>query len=223
MLTTVAGSSRPRCARLRPRARALSRREAGRHRVLKFQLGFNPTISASGGAIPARHRRVATRRLRQDGRREPDGGQLRAAGRVPLEDEVERLQVLIMGPVMNLLLAVVVAVPSCSTTAPRCRRSKISSWLAASPWSPASRADIAPGDRISTVNNRGVNTWRDLHIAIGTRLNRPVTLKIDRNGAESDRQVTLVQSPNETRFEVGDIGVLPDAHPRIVSVNPRAG
>ena len=29
-----------------------------------------------------------------------------------------------------------------------------------------------------------------------------------------------MQSPNETRFEVGDIGVLPDAHPRIVSVNP---
>jgi regulator of sigma E protease len=191
-------------------------------RVLKFQLGFNPTIFSFRrgdteygiGALPL-------------------GGYVKMAGESPTEanpgqpDEFlsktkwERFQVLIMGPVMNLLLAVVVTaivlyngaeVPAFEDQPPVVGSVAMGS--------PASRADIAPGDRILTVNNRGVNTWRDLYIAIGTRLNRPVTLKIDRNGAESDRQVTPVQSPNETRFEVGDIGVLPDAHPRIVSVNP---
>src|SRR5688572_17411339 len=131
-------------------------------RVLKFQLGFNPTIFSFRkgdteygiGALPL-------------------GGYVKMAGESPTEaspgqpDEFlsktkwERFQVLIMGPVMNLLLAVVVTaivlyngaeVPAFEDQPP------VVGSVAAG--SPASGADIAPGDRILSVNNRGVDTWR---------------------------------------------------------------
>jgi len=191
-------------------------------RVLKFQLGFNPTIFSFRrgdteygiGALPL-------------------GGYVKMAGETPEEassgqpDEFlskskwERFQVLIMGPAMNLILAVVVTaivlyngaeVPAFEDQLP------VVGTVAAN--SPAAQAGIAPGDHILSVNDRGVDTWRDLYVAIGTRLNREVTLKISRNGAETTRKVTPVQSPGEKRFEVGDIGVLPNTHPRLVSVNP---
>jgi regulator of sigma E protease len=191
-------------------------------RVLKFQLGFNPTILSFRrgdteygiGALPL-------------------GGYVKMAGETPEEassgqpDEFlskskwERFQVLIMGPAMNLILAVVVTaivlyngaeVPAFEDQAP------VVGSVAAK--SPAAQIDIAPGDRILSVNDRDVDTWRDLYIAIGTRLNREVTLRINRNGVEGTRKLTPVQSPGETRFEVGDIGVLPNTHPRLVSVNP---
>jgi regulator of sigma E protease len=191
-------------------------------RVLKFQLGFNPTIFSFRrgdteygiGALPL-------------------GGYVKMAGETPEEassgqpDEFlskskwERFQVLIMGPAMNLILAVVVTaivlyngaeVPAFEDQPPVVGTVAVNS--------PAAQAGILPGDRILSVNDRDVQTWRDLYVAIGTRLNREVSVKTSRNGVEAARKLTPVQSPGESRFEVGDIGVLPKTHPRLVSVNP---
>jgi regulator of sigma E protease len=46
-----------------------------------------------------------------------------------------------------------------------------------------------------------------------------VTLKLNRGGVEATRRLTPVKLPSETFFEIGDIGVLPDTHPRLVSVS----
>ena len=73
----------------------------------------------------------------------------------------ERFQVLIMGPVMNLLLAVVVtAIVLYNGAEVPAFEDQPQVVGSVAMGSPASRADIAPGDRILTVNNRGVNTWR---------------------------------------------------------------
>jgi regulator of sigma E protease len=54
-----------------------------------------------------------------------------------------------------------------------------------------------------------------LFLAIGTRANRDVSMTLLREG----KPVSVDVRPNaQTRFEIGDIGVLPDVNPRVVSV-----
>lgn len=190
-------------------------------KVLKFQLGFNPTIISFRrgdteygiGALPL-------------------GGYVKMAGENPEEartgsgDEFlskskwERFQILIMGPAMNLVLAFVLTaivlyqgarVPVFEDQPPVVG--------VVEPDSPAVAADIRPGDLITSVAGRQVETWQELFIAVGTRPNREIAITLRRGGQELTRQVTPVTAPDD-RFEIGDIGVLPDVHPRIDSVNP---
>jgi regulator of sigma E protease len=190
-------------------------------KVLKFQLGFNPTVLSfrrgdteySIGALPL-------------------GGYVKMAGDNPDEkrrgepDEFlskskwERFQVLIMGPAMNILLAVALTaivlyrggeVPAYQDQPP------IVGNVAAS--SPAAAVGIQPGDRILTVAGRSVETWEDFFIAVGTRPNREVEITFERAGREFSRRVTPSAS-NQSQFEIGDIGVMPNVHPRLISLNP---
>src|SRR5262252_764531 len=142
-------------------------------RVLKFQLGFNPTILSVRrgdteyglGALPL-------------------GGYVKMAGDNPDEartgapDEFlsktkwERFQVLIMGPSMNLLLAVVVTgfvlyggadVPLYEDQPPVVG--------VVTEDSPAAKADVKPGDRILTVADRNVDTWEQFVLAVAPHAN----------------------------------------------------
>ena len=130
-------------------------------RVLKFQLGFNPTIVSFRrgdteygiGALPL-------------------GGFVKMAGESPEEnrsgnsDEFlskskwERFQVLIMGPVMNLLLALVltaiVLYQGAQVPAYEDQQAIVGS---VTKDSPAERADIRPGDQLVSVADRRVETW----------------------------------------------------------------
>jgi regulator of sigma E protease len=190
-------------------------------RVLKFQLGFNPTIFSfrrgdteyAIGALPL-------------------GGFVKMAGENPEEqrsgrpDEFlskskwQRFQVLIMGPVMNLLLAVVltavVLYQGLDVAAYEDQPPVVGAVAAGSP---AAKSDIQPGDRIIAVADHPVDTWERFFIEIGSRPDREVTIRLLRNGQELTRKVTPVSS-GRSRFDVGEIGVMPVAHPHIVSVNP---
>ena len=133
-------------------------------RVLKFQLGFNPTIVSFRrgdteygiGALPL-------------------GGYVKMAGDSPEDERTgkpdeflskskwERFQVLIMGPVMNILLALVLTsivlyqgaeVPAFEEEAP-----DVGSTL---PDSPAAKVGIVAGDRIVSVADHRVDTWEQL-------------------------------------------------------------
>jgi regulator of sigma E protease len=189
-------------------------------KVLKFQLGFNPTIASfrrgdteySIGALPL-------------------GGYVKMAGENPDDpqsgksDEFlsktkwERFQVLIMGPVMNLLLAVVL------TALVLYQGAEVPAFLDEPPvvgsvqeGSPAQAGGIQAGDRILSVAGRVVSTWQELEIVVGTRPDREVTIALLRNGTEVTTRVTPVP-PEGDRYGIGDIGVLPDVHPRVVAVN----
>jgi regulator of sigma E protease len=131
----------------------------------------------------------------------------------------QRFQVLIMGPVMNLLLAVVVTAfvlyKGADVPVYEDQPAVIGAVAAGSP---AEKAGIQVGDHITSVAGHSVDAWKDFFIAIGTRANREITIGLTRNGAEMTRQVTPTPAA-DSRFEIGDIGVFPDVHPRVPGVN----
>src|SRR5262245_34511597 len=131
----------------------------------------------------------------------------------------QRFQVLIMGPGMNLILAVVLLaivlyqgaqVPAFEDQPPVVG--------AVTAGSPASKADIRPGDLILAVADRNVKTWEEFFLGVGTKPNREINLTLNRSGSEKTVKVTPLPS-GESRYEIGDIGVLPDVHPSIRAVN----
>jgi regulator of sigma E protease len=186
-------------------------------RVLKFSLGFGPRIIGFTrgdteycvSAIPL-------------------GGYVKMAGenaedpRSGNPDEFlsktkwQRFQVLIMGPVMNLALAVVLLAIVLAQGA------DVPAYLDQLPvvggvekGSPAERAGFRPGDRALTVSGREVRDWEDFDVAIGTRPGRAVPVSVVRDNTEQ----TLTVTPDaEGKYEVGRIGVFPDVHPRVQSV-----
>lgn len=188
-------------------------------RVLKFSLGFGPRLVG--------FKRGDTEYVISA---IPLGGYVKMAGENPddprtgRDDEFlsktkwQRFQVLIMGPAMNLLLAVVV------TAGVLMNGAEIPAFQSKPPvvgevteGSPAARAGVRSGDRIISVAGRDVNTWEQFFIGVGTRADRETPIVLLRNGKE----ITITVTPTpQTRFEVGDIGVLPDSHPHVGAILP---
>ncbi len=183
-------------------------------RVLKFSLGFGPRLV---GFTRGDTEYVVSA--------VPLGGYVKMAGENPddprsgRDDEFlskskwERFQILIMGPLMNLILAVVVTagvlmngaeVPAFQSKPPIVGQ--------VTPDSPAARAGIQRGDRIVTVAGRSVDTWEQFLVNVGTRAGRETELGVVRDG----KQFTVKTTPAPySKFEIGDIGVMPDSHPTV--------
>jgi regulator of sigma E protease len=187
-------------------------------RVLTFSLGFGPKL--------LKIRRGDTEYCVSA---IPLGGYVKMAGENPDDprtgrpDEFlsktkwERFQILIMGPVMNIILAVVVMAVVLVQGA------EVLAYLdeppvvgAVTPGSPADKAGLRPGDRILTIAGGDVDSWDDLQLGIGTRANRDVALTFLREGRP---QSVTVRPYAQGSFEVGEIGVLPDVSPSVRSVN----
>jgi regulator of sigma E protease len=188
-------------------------------RVVKFSLGFGPRLFGFTrgdteyciSAIPL-------------------GGYVKMAGENPDDQRTgrpdeflsktkwQRFQVLVMGPAMNLLLAVVV------TAGVLMRGAEVPAFQSKPPivgqvaeGSAAARSGIRSGDRIVSVAGHDVNTWEQFLITVGTRANRETPIGLERDG----KLVTVNVTPTpQTKYEVGDVGVLPDVHPHVVSVLP---
>jgi regulator of sigma E protease len=186
-------------------------------RVLTFSLGFGPKL--------LKVRRGDTEYCVSA---IPLGGYVKMAGENPDDprtgrpDEFlsktkwERFQILIMGPAMNIILAVVVmAIVLAQGAEVPIYQDQPPVVGAVTPGSPAERAGIQRGDRILTVAGDDVDTWDDLFIAVGTRPDRDVSLTVVRDGQTRSVNVRTV---SETRFEIGNIGVLPDINPIVASV-----
>jgi len=188
-------------------------------RVLTFSLGFGPKIF--------RFRRGDTDYCVSA---IPLGGYVKMAGENPEDERAgkddeflskskwQRFQVLVAGPVMNILLAVVVLavvlyqgaeVPAYEQHVP-----VVGNVLDESP---ASRSGIRPGDRILSVGDRTVGTWQQVFMAIVPKANREVPIVVLRDGREMTLRVTPVP---QTKYEVGDIGVLPELYPQIRALTP---
>ena len=186
-------------------------------RVLTFSLGFGPKI--------LKLRRGDTEYCVSV---IPLGGYVKMAGessddaRTGRPDEFmsktkwERFQILIMGPAMNIILAVVVmAVVLAQGAEVPVYQDQPPVVGAVAPGSPAEQAGIQRGDLILDVAGRRVDTWEDLFIAVGTRPDRDVPVTLHRAG---QTQSVTVRPVPETRYEIGSIGVIPDINPIVASV-----
>jgi regulator of sigma E protease len=193
---------------------------ARRHgvRVITFSLGFGPKIL-----------KVVRGETEYCISVIPLGGYVKMAGETPDDprsghpDEFlsktkwQRFQILFAGPAMNILLAIALLAFVLSQGV------RIKAYLEDPPvvaavqgGSPAERAGVMSGDRIQSVAGREVSNWEQLEIAIATRRpDREFPLTLLREG----RPVTLTVMPvTQGRYEVPDIGVLPDTHPYVLSV-----
>jgi regulator of sigma E protease len=198
-------------------------------RVLKFQLGFNPTVLSfrrgdteySIGALPLGGYVKMAGENPEDVERDEQGHVIVRSDEFLSKTKWERFQVLIMGPVMNLLLAVVltaVVLHQGVETAIYEEQPVVVGVVTQG--SVAEKADIRPGDKIVSVAGRTVNNWDQFLMAVGTKSNHEVSIALLRDGLEQTRTVTPTALPGQSRFEIGDIGVLPSVHPRLRSVTP---
>ncbi|HEY6508492.1 MAG TPA: RIP metalloprotease RseP [Vicinamibacterales bacterium] len=188
-------------------------------RVLTFSLGFGPKLLK----VKRGDTEYCISAI-------PLGGYVKMAGESPEDprsgapDEFmskskwERFQVLIMGPVMNILLAVVVLAIVLAQGA------EVPAYEERSPLlggvekgSIAERAGLQRGDRLLAVAGDDVPTWRDVLVAILTRPDQDVPITFDRGG----RTQSVTIRPPEERPEpgnIGGVGILPDVNPLVRSV-----
>jgi regulator of sigma E protease len=193
-------------------------------RVLTFSLGFGPKLLK----VQRGDTEYCISAI-------PLGGYVKMAGENPedpqtgADDEFlakskwQRFQILIAGPAMNILLAVVLL------AAVLMRGADVLAYLdrpavvgAVQTGSPAERAGIQPGDTITKFGTADVRTWEHLDMAVGARPERDVEVVVVRGGQEQRLNIradlTELSTRNGARFEVGTIGVLPDVNPIVASL-----
>jgi regulator of sigma E protease len=130
----------------------------------------------------------------------------------------QRFLVIFMGPVMNLVLAVVVVafinmngvqVPEYQEKTPEI------GWIA--PDSPAERSGLHPGDVILSINDRKTKTWNDVELAVGTRPDKEINVRIRRNGQIKNVDLT---TESKTRYKMGYAGFYGKIKTQVTMVSP---
>lgn len=188
-------------------------------RVLTFSLGFGPKIlSFKRGDTEYCVSAI------------PLGGYVKMAGENPEDSRTgasdeflsktkwQRFQVLVMGPVMNLALAWIVMAVVLYQGAPVPVFTEQPAVVGGfSDTSVAKAAGLEVGDRVVAVDGRTVDDWDDFAMAVATKADRPITLRVDRGGTVLERQLTPA---SVSKFEIGDIGVQPRLQPQITGLSP---
>lgn len=186
-------------------------------RVLTFSLGFGPKLLS--------FRRGDTEYCVSA---IPLGGYVKMAGENPEDSRTgapdeflskskwQRFQVLVMGPVMNIALAIVVMALVLYQGAPEPEYEEqpvvVGKVL---PDSPGAAAGIRPGDRIIQIGAEEVPTWKHFPMAVGTKAGRTLPVLLIRDGQTVNTHVTPRPM---TKYEIGDIGVQPAIRPEIAEV-----
>ena len=193
-------------------------------RVLTFSLGFGPKIlKVQRGDTEYCISAIPLGGYVKMAGENPDDPQTGADDEFLAKSKWQRFQILIAGPAMNILLAVVllalVLMRGATMLAYLDQPAVIG---AVQPGSPAEKAGIQPGDVIVKVGTADIRTWEHLEMAVGARPEREVPIVVMRNGREQQFTIridlTELRTRNDTRFEIGTIGVLPDTYPVILSV-----
>jgi regulator of sigma E protease len=116
----------------------------------------------------------------------------------------ERFLIMAMGSVMNIVLAVVIVAFINAVGVPVAEyqdEKPVIGWIESG--SPAERAGLRVDDEIIRIAGREVETWNDVHMAVGSKPDRLVRLEVRRDG-----QVLPVdlQTESVTRYQMGYAG-----------------
>ena len=178
-------------------------------RVLKFSLGFGPTIGI--GRWKLAWTRGGTEYVIAFF---PLGGFVKMLGENP--DEVEgdpevrahpsetlgakpvwqKLTIIFAGPLMNLLLPVVVFMGTLFVGIPR----PLPVVGTVEPGSPAAHAGLQPGDRILAIDHKPVAWWDDVEEALRARPGQSVGLAFERDGTRHEISLALAERSGLDEF-----------------------
>ena len=129
-----------------------------------------------------------------------------------------RFQVYVAGPVMNILLAVVVAAVVLSRGADvPIYRSDPPVVGSVEAGSPADVAGLRVGDLLVSLDGAPMATWDEFEMAVVPKAGRELALLASRNGERISVRVTPVAVGS---YEMGDLGIGPVLRPQITQVNP---
>jgi regulator of sigma E protease len=189
-------------------------------RVLTFSLGFGPKLLAFRRG-PTEYCISAI----------PLGGYVKMAGENPDDartgesDEFlskskwQRFQVLVMGPVMNLALAVIVMAIVLYHGAPAPAFAQQPAVVGqVQDQSPLKAAGLQRGDHIVSVDGDAVGTWEDFVNVIAGKSKRQVTLRVDRGGKPADITFVPVGTGKYDLVNLDSLAILPVMHPQVTSL-----
>ena len=187
-------------------------------RVLTFSLGFGPKIlSFRRGDTEYAISAIPLGGYVKMAGENPDDPRTGASDEFLSKTKWQRFQVLIMGPVMNLALALIVMAlvlyQGADLPAFEQQPVVVGSVLADSP---AAKAGLQPGDRVISVDGVPVSTWQQFSVEVLPKGGRRMKLTIERDGKRIDQE--LVASALG-KYELGDIGVAPAVRPQISATN----
>ncbi|HKF45007.1 MAG TPA: RIP metalloprotease RseP [Thermoanaerobaculia bacterium] len=136
----------------------------------------------------------------------------------PVGKRWQRALILLAGPFMNLVLALVlhatvfsvgVRVPAYELQPPVVKQVE--------PGSPGATAGIQPGDRIVSIDSTETPRWRDAQFLFAMNARQKLDVEFDRNGQHMHAQVVPRAA---TKYDIGEVGLFPGAprEPRIVMI-----
>jgi len=193
-------------------------------RVLTFSLGFGPKLIA----VKRGDTEYCISAI-------PLGGYVKMAGENPEDartgasDEFlskskwQRFQVLVMGPVMNLALAVIVMAVVLYQGAPAPafmeQPAVVGSVLDQSALKPAG---LLPGDHIVSVDGDRVGTWEEFLNLIAAKAKRNVSLHVERDGKDLDLSFVPPGTGKYDLVNLDSLAILPIMHPQVTSLQREA-
>jgi regulator of sigma E protease len=136
----------------------------------------------------------------------------------PVGKRWQRALILLAGPAMNVVLAIVlhaavfalgVRVPAYLMGPPIVQ--------VVEPGSSGAAAGFLPGDRIVSVNGKSTPKWRDAEFLFAANANEKLNVEVDRNGS---RLLLPVVPRPEPQYGLGEVGLRPGVpvQPRVVTV-----
>ena len=149
----------------------------------------------------------------------PDDARTGASDEFLSKSKWQRFQVLIMGPVMNLVLAVVVMAAVLYQGAPApifVQQPAIVATVSDS--SALKAAGLQRGDQIVAVDGEPTPTWEDFANALSTKSKRQVALQVDRQGKRVDLTFVPVGQGKYDVIILAGLGIEAFAHPQVISL-----
>jgi regulator of sigma E protease len=195
--------------------------------VIKFSIGFGPTLLAvvRGGTEYALSAVPFGGYVRLVGEHPSDLVSPEESGRAYCRRPAwQRLVVALAGPVANLLFPMLALTPLFGGTRV-VLSSTIGSVLSGQP---AALADLQPGDRVVSIDDRTIHTWEELNRIVTASPDRPLRLTVERSAPGGPRALTKYVTPRAHRRRtalggiehVGLLGVVPYVRLAQVAVQP---